>query len=114
VTLTVTDEWGIASTAATRTVTISEPAGNVAPEPKINPPACSGLVCNISGVGSADPNIGDTFTYLWDFGDGTATSTSSAMSHTFPAAGTYAVKLTTTDGWGKAKTTTLNVAVSGP
>ena len=56
--------------------------------PVINQPACTALVCNISGVGSADPNTGDTFTYLWNFGDGTPTSTSSALSHTFPAAGT--------------------------
>ena len=44
----------------------------------INPPACAGLVCNLSGVGSADPNTGDTFTYLWNFDDGTPTSTASA------------------------------------
>jgi len=34
----------------------------VAPTPVINPPACAGLVCNLSGVGSADPNTADTFT----------------------------------------------------
>jgi large repetitive protein len=90
VTLTVRDEYGLTGTT-TRTVTITEPTGNVAPTPVINPPACTALVCNISGVGSADPNAGDTFTYRWDFGDGTPTSTSSATSHTFPAAGTYTV-----------------------
>ena len=111
VTLTVRDEYGLTGTT-TRTVTITEPAGNVAPTPVINPPACTGLVCNISGVGSADPNTGDTFTYLWNFGDGTATSTSSAMSHTFPSAGTWTVTLTVTDGWGKAASTTRQVTVS--
>jgi PKD repeat protein len=63
-------------------------------------------------VGSADPNTGDTFSYLWNFGDGTPTSTSSAMSHTFPAAGSYTVTLTVTDGWGKAATTTRQVTVT--
>jgi PKD repeat protein len=111
VTLTVRDEYGLTGTT-TRTVTIVEPAGNAAPNPVINPPACTGLVCNISGVGSADPNTGDTFTYLWDFGDGTPTSSSSAMSHTFPAAGTYTVTLTVTDGWGKANSTTRQVPVA--
>jgi PKD repeat protein len=111
VTLTVRDEYGLTGTT-TRTVTITEPAGNVAPTPVINPPACAGLVCNISGVGSADPNTGDTFTYLWNFGDGTATSTSSAMSHTFPSAGTWTVTLTVTDGWGKAASTTRQVTVT--
>ena len=77
VTLTARDEWGLTGTA-TQTVTITEPTSNVPPKPVINPPACVSLVCNFSGVGSADPNTGDTFTYLWNFGDGTPTSTSSA------------------------------------
>ena len=41
VTLTVRDEYGLTGTT-TRTVTITEPAGNVAPTPVINPPACTG------------------------------------------------------------------------
>lgn len=112
VVLTARDEWGATATA-TQTVTITEPTNNAAPVPVINPPACSVLSCNISGVGSADPNVGDTFTYLWNFGDGTATSTSSAPAHAFPAAGTYTVTLTTTDGWGKAASTTRQVTVTG-
>jgi PKD repeat protein len=114
VSLTVTDEWGIASTPVTKTVVITEPTNNVAPTPVINPPSCNGLACNLSGVGSADSNVGDTFTYLWNFGDGTATSTSSAMTHTFPGTGTYTVSLTTTDGWGKAATVTRSVSVTAP
>ena len=55
----------------------------------------------MSSAGSADPN-GDAFTYLWNFGDGTATSTASAPSHTFPANGPYTVTLTLTDAWGDA------------
>ena len=110
ITLTVRDEYGATGTT-TRTVTITEPAGNLAPTPVINQPSCAGLVCNISGVGSADPNLGDTFTYLWDFGDGT-TSTASAMTHTFPSAGTYTLRLTVTDGWGKSANTTRQVTVA--
>jgi PKD repeat protein len=113
VTLTVRDEYGLTGTT-TGTVTIVEPAGNVAPNPVINPPSCVALVCNISGVGSADPNTGDTFTYLWNFGDGTPTSTSSAMSHTFPAAGTYTLTLIVTDGWGRANSITRAVTVTSP
>ena len=113
VTLTVRDEYGLTGTT-TGTVTIVEPAGNLPPNPVINPPSCVALVCNISGVGSADPNTGDTFTYLWNFGDGTPTSTSSAMSHTFPAAGTYTLTLTVTDGWGDAASTTRTVIVTSP
>ena len=112
VTLTVTDEWGIASAPVSQTMTITKPAGNLAPDPVINPPACSGLTCNFSGVGSADPNPGDSFTYLWEFPDLTM-SASTSPSKTFAAAGTYTVKLTTTDGWGDAKSTTRTVTV-GP
>jgi len=111
VTLTATDYYGAVSTIS-KTVTITEPAGNVAPTPVLNAPSCAGLVCNFSGVGSADPNTGDTFTYLWNFGDGTATSTLSAPSHTFASAGTYTVTLTVTDGWGKAQSTTRSVTVA--
>ena len=112
VTLTARDEYGLTATT-TLPVTITEPLNNVAPVPVINLPACNLLVCNISGVGSADANTGDTFRYLWNFGDGTATSTSSAMSHTFPAGGTYTVTLTVTDGWNKFASTTRQVTVSG-
>ena len=108
--LIVTDEWGTPSAATTQQVTITEPSGNLAPTPVINPPACNGLVCNFSGVGSADPNPGDTFSYNWDFGDLTF-STSTSPSHTFAQSGTYTVKLTTTDGWGKAASTTRTVTV---
>jgi PKD repeat protein len=112
VTLTVKDEFGLTGTT-TRTVTIAEPAGNVAPTPVINPPSCAVLTCNLSAVGTADPNTGDTFTYRWNFGDGTATSTSASPAHAFPAAGTYTLTLTVTDGWGKAATVTRSVTVTG-
>ena len=111
VTLTVRDEYGLTGTA-TRTVTIAEPAGNAAPAPVVNPPACAGLVCNWSAVGSADPDPGDAVTYRWDFGDGTAPGTASALSHRFPAAGAYTVTLVVTDGWGRAASATRQVTVA--
>ncbi len=115
VTLTVTDEWGIASAPVSKTVTITEPTDNVAPTPVINPPACTSLTCNFSGVGSADSNAGDSFTYKWDFGNtAVSTSTSSAVSRTFPGPGTYTVTLTTTDGWGKLNSVTRDVTFTEP
>ena len=78
----------------------------------INTPSCNLLVCNLSAVGTTDPNAGDTITYLWNFGDGTPASTASAVTHTFPATGVYTVTVTATDGWGKAATTTRQVTVS--
>ncbi len=63
VTLTVRDENGQSGVTA-KTVTIVEPTTNVPPVPVINPPACAARVCNISGVGTDDPNEDDTFNYL--------------------------------------------------
>jgi PKD repeat protein len=111
VTLTATDEYGLTSTTS-QTIAIIEPAGNAAPVPVINPPSCALLACNLSSVGSADPDVGDVFTRVWDFGDGTPTSTSVAPSHTFATAGTYVITLTLTDGWGRVGTTTREVVVA--
>ncbi len=109
VSLTVTDGWGKATTV-TRSVVIQEPATNRAPTAVIDPPVCTGLVCTFSSQASADPD-GDPITRLWSFGDG-GTSTASAPSRTFGAAGTYTVSLTVTDAWGKFTTDTRQVTVA--
>lgn len=111
VTLTAKDEYGITGTTSAQ-VTIVEPANNVAPVPVLNAPSCVKLVCNFSSVGTADPNQGDTVATLWNFGDGQPTSSSSALTKTFLAAGTYTVSLTATDGWGRASTVTRQVTVT--
>jgi PKD repeat protein len=110
VVLTVTDEYGATGTA-TIPVTIATPAGNQPPVAVISIPSCVGLVCNISGLASSDPNVGDTITYAWNLGDGT-TATTSAVTHTFAVAGTYTLTLTVTDGWGAATTVTRSLTVS--
>jgi large repetitive protein len=111
VTLTARDEWGYTGTA-TQTVTIVEPAGNQPPNAVISPPSCAGLVCNFSSASSTDPNVGDTITRQWVWGDGTANSTSTSPSHTFTGPGTYTVTLTVTDGWGRTGTDTEVVTVA--
>lgn len=103
VSVTATDEFG-ATGLATTTVTITKPLGNTSPTAVFSPPTCIGLVCNVSGLSSTDPDLGDTLTYAWVWGDGTANSTFSGGSHTFLAAGTYTVTLTVTDGWGNVGT----------
>jgi len=110
VTLTVTDGWGD-SASTTYLISLVEPGGNVAPVPVISTPICSGVACSFSGLGSYDPN-GDPITYLWNFGDGTPTSTASAPSHTFPGPGAYTVTLTVTDGWNRSASTTRIVTVT--
>ncbi len=113
VTLTVTDEYGATATA-TQTITITEPPDNVAPTAVIAAPACTARVCAFSSSGTSDPNVGDSITRLWDFGDGGATSTSASPTRTFPADGTYTVTLTVTDGWGKSSMTTRQVVIAEP
>jgi hypothetical protein len=118
VTLTAKDQWGTLSDPVTKSVTISEPAGNQAPTPVINEPSCAGLTCNFSAVGTLDPNTGDSITYLWNFGDPTTgvndTRPGPAASHVFSAPGPYTVSLTATDGWGRATTITREVTVAAP
>jgi uncharacterized protein (TIGR03437 family) len=60
------------------------------------------LLVNFSAQGSADPDAGDTLTYLWDFGDqtpATATTTPTAQ-HTYSRAGTYTATLRARDPQG--------------
>jgi PKD repeat protein len=118
VSLTVKDQWGVSSAAATTQVTITEPPGNVAPTPVFNTPSCSALTCNFSAVGTTDPNTGDAITYSWDFGDSTTgvnnVKAGSATSHVFSAAGNWHVVLTVKDGWGKTATLPMDITVPTP
>jgi glucose/arabinose dehydrogenase len=66
-----------------------------------------------SSAGSTDPN-GGALTYLWDFGDGT-TSTSANPTHTYSATGvrTFTAKLTVTNAQGLTGSDTIDVVVGG-
>ncbi len=85
----------------------------MAPVPVIDLPVCTARTCTLTATGSSDPN-GDAFTYLWNFGDLTATSTSATAVHLYAADGTYTVTLTLTDIWGDAATTTRTVTIAEP
>jgi large repetitive protein len=112
VTLTVKDEWNLTGTT-TLTVPITEPAGNVAPTPTFIT-NCIALACGTSSTGTVDPNTGDVFSNSWNWGDGTANSTGSAASHTYALPGTYTITLTSTDGWGRAASTTRTITMTEP
>ena len=95
----------------TRAVTVL----NVAPRailegpPASNPPKeGSSAQFNAKQI---DPGLQDTFTYLWDFGDGT-NSTAKAPLHTFWDNGTYSVTLRVTDEAGAFGTAILDVMVA--
>ncbi|QXG74975.1 PKD domain-containing protein [Modestobacter sp. L9-4] len=109
VVLTVTDDDG-ATASTTRQVTVTAP--NKAPTAAFTS-TVSGLSAAFDSAGSADVD-GQLVARAWDFGDG-ATSGVAAPSHTYAAAGTYAVKLTVTDDDGASATVTQSVTVSaGP
>lgn len=74
-----------------------------------------GAVVGFDASASADPDPGDSIQeYFWDFGDGTRAPSDSTTSHTYPAAGTYAVVLTVTDSHGAAAYTRQTVTVTEP
>ncbi|HVL88371.1 MAG TPA: PKD domain-containing protein [Candidatus Thermoplasmatota archaeon] len=86
------------------------------PQPNRAPTAsfavsASGLALAVDASASSDPD-GDPLTYAWSFGDG-ATATGVRASHTYAASGTYAVRLTVSDGKASA-TVERNVSVKPP
>ena len=63
------------------------------------------------GTGSSDPDAGDTLTYEWDFGDGSALGTGAQPTHTYTETGTYTVTLTVEDSHGLTHSDTMIVTV---
>lgn len=55
------------------------------------------LTVGFTSTGSGDPDAGQSVTYDWDFGDGTAHSSVANPSHTYTVANTYTAVLTVTD-----------------
>jgi PKD repeat protein len=106
--LTVTDDEGRTGTV-THAVTV-EPA-NTGPAAAFTSD-CTGLACSFDGGGSSDAD-GTIASYAWDFGDG-ETGTGAGPSHTFAAAGTYAVAVTVTDDDGATGSVTHSLTVAVP
>lgn len=102
----------IVANASGCTDTIKKPAYIKINRPVISFPSLPAEGCipyTISPV--ANISTGDAVTsYLWDFGDGT-TSTSSTPSHTYTAQGTYTVSLAITTSSGCTETYSLSAAV---
>ncbi len=71
--------------------------------------SCTGLTCDLT-AGALDPD-GTVVGAAWNFGDGT-TGEGPAVTHTFPAAGTYSVTLTATDDEGGVGTIVQDVSVA--
>jgi PKD repeat protein len=108
VTLTVTDNEG-ASDSQTHDANPTEPP-NQPPTAEFTW-SCSGLDCTFTD-GSSDSD-GTIAGWSWDFNDGTG-SNSQSPSHSYPAGGTYQVKLTVTDNDGAGKSVQHDVTVTAP
>jgi glucose/arabinose dehydrogenase len=60
------------------------------------------LTVTFDGTASSDPDSGDTLTYIWDFGDATASTetTAATVTHVYSAPGTFTATLTVRDSHG--------------
>jgi subtilisin family serine protease len=107
VTLTVTDNEGLAATA-TRTIAIA----NAVPTAAFSVPGAARALAGgaFDAVASLDRD-GVITAYAWDFGDGT-TGTGRQLTHAFTWAGDYVVRLTVTDDEGAAATVARTVTVT--
>jgi microbial collagenase len=115
--VTVTDDVGrTASAVASVSVaagTTNAPIARFTVSPEV---PVAGQSATFDGSSSSAGTRAVTVSYTWNFGDGSAatTSTQPAISKTFAAAGTYAVRLTVTDNNGQANTVGVQVVVTAP
>jgi glucose/arabinose dehydrogenase/PKD repeat protein len=72
--------------------------------------ASAPLTVAFDGSGSSDPD-GDSLTYDWNFGDGTAHATTARPTHVYSTAGTYTARLTVRDPRGATGTDTVRIDV---
>ena len=94
--------------------------GQTQPPPATQPPVAvasadvtSGrapLTVNFSAAGSYDPD-GPLAGHAWDFGDGSAVSTTPDPEHVYTDPGTYIAVLTVTDGQGQTATAQVEISV---
>jgi large repetitive protein len=92
-------------------VTVSAPAGNVAPVANATV-TCNVNVCTFDGRGSTDENAA-TLAYSWNFGNG-RTGSGAVPSVTYTSAGTFTATLTVKDEYGATGTTTSTVTIAEP
>jgi glucose/arabinose dehydrogenase len=70
------------------------------------------LTVAFRGSDSTDAD-GDTLSYRWDFGDGSAPSDEANPVHTYDRVGNFTARLTVSDGRGLSGTTTQTIASGG-
>jgi glucose/arabinose dehydrogenase/PKD repeat protein len=70
------------------------------------------LTVGFNGAASSDPDAGDTISFAWDFGDGSAVSTAQNPTHTYTKGGVFTAKLTVTDNHGASDFDTVTVTTT--
>jgi PKD repeat protein len=110
VTLTVTNDRGLAASIS-KTVTVS--SAPAASGDWISSPASPAVNQQINfNAQTVIPPPGRTLTsYVWNFGDGTAQATGVQTTHTYTTAATYVVVLTVTDDTGQQTVKSHNLAI---
>ena len=110
-TLTVTDSSSPAKTATSSvTVTVSA-VGNPLSATASGNPTSGQIPLTVAFTGTATGG-NPPYSYSWNFGDGSAASTTQNPSHTYSNAGTYNATLTVTDSSSPAKTATSTVSIT--
>jgi len=102
-----------ANLSATKTleITVYAPPAKATLVPSISSPNTNQTI-TLTGA-SSDPN-GFALNYLWDFGDGTPTSTLVSPTHAFSSAGNYVIKQTVSNTVGLTTVNTLPISVFNP
>jgi len=109
--LTVTDSASPANTA-TSTVTVKVSAvGSPLTATASGLPTSGQVPLNVSFTGSASGGT-PPYSYSWNFGDGSATSTAQNPSHTYNNAGSYTATLTVTDSSSPVQTASSSVPIT--
>ncbi len=111
VSLTVTDNLN-QTKSTTQTITVT-----AAPPPPVAAFTANPGSAQINQTVSFDPSAsnapaGQIVSYAWDFGDGQTSASSTAVTHSYSAAGNYTVRLTVTDNLSRTGTITQTIVVT--
>ncbi|HKN93216.1 MAG TPA: PKD domain-containing protein [Thermoleophilaceae bacterium] len=107
--VTVDDGRGKSTTKTVEVTATPDHAPDVSPSAT---PTSGMAPLSVSFDAGASDQDGDTLTYDWDFGDGSAHSTATAPSHEYSTPGDYTASVTVSDGRGKSTTKTVEVTAT--